>query len=96
MVEITDLSQEDKVIIRMFLQKHIEFTHSIKGKLVLDNFDSISNQFKKVMPTDYRNALSVRKLSITDVMNDKNRVYTDIQIELKNRGNGQANRIFRS
>lgn len=48
------------------------------------------------MPTDYRNALSVRKLSITDVMNDKNRVYTDIQIELKNRGNGQANRIFRS
>lgn len=48
MVEITDLSQEDKVIIRMFLQKHIEFTHSIKGKLVLDNFDSISNQFKKL------------------------------------------------
>jgi hypothetical protein len=25
----------------------------------------------------------VRKLSITDVMNDKNKVYTDIQIELK-------------
>ena len=83
MVEITDLSPEDKVIIKMFLQKHVEFTHSVKGKLVLDNFDSISNQFKKVMPMDYRNALAVRKLSITDVINDKNKVYTDIQIELK-------------
>ena len=49
----------------------------------MDNFDSVSNQFKKVLPTDYRNALAVRKLSITDVMNDKNKVYTDIQIELK-------------
>ena len=83
MVEITDLSQEDKVIIKMFLQKHIDFTHSVKGKSVLDNFDSVSNQFKKVLPTDYRNALAVRKLSITDVMNDKNKVYKDIQIELK-------------
>jgi hypothetical protein len=34
------------------------------------------------MPTDYRNALTARKLSITDVMHDKNKVYTDIQIEL--------------
>jgi glutamate synthase domain-containing protein 3 len=82
MVEISDLSQEDKVIIKMFLQKHIDFTHSIKGKSVMDNFDSVSNQFKKVMPTDYRNALTARKLSITDVMHDKNKVYTDIQIDL--------------
>ena len=55
----------------------------ISYKLNYSSVAHLSNQFKKVMPTDYRNALAARKLSITDVMNDKNKVYTDIQIELK-------------
>jgi hypothetical protein len=39
--------------------------------------------FKKVLPIDYRNALATRHLSISDVLNDKDRVYQDIQIDLK-------------
>jgi glutamate synthase (NADPH/NADH) large chain len=67
----------------MYLEKHIELTNSMKGKSILDNFDASVSLFKKVLPVDYRNALSSRHLSITDVLNDKDRVYQDIQIELK-------------
>jgi glutamate synthase (NADPH/NADH) large chain len=83
MVEITDLTPEDISIVRMYLEKHIELTNSMKGKSILDNFDASISLFKKVLPVDYRNALSSRHLSITDVLNDKDRVYQDIQIELK-------------
>ncbi|MEY4987390.1 MAG: Glutamate synthase [Bacteroidota bacterium] len=83
MVEITDLTPEDISIVRMYLEKHIELTNSTKGKSILDNFNASVSQFKKVLPVDYRNALATRHLSISDVLNDKDRVYQDIQIDLK-------------
>ena len=83
MVEITELSQEDKHIIRMYVEKHVAYTNSVKGKYVLDNLEALVSQFKKVLPVDYKNALSTRNLSISDVLGDKNKVYRDIQIDLK-------------
>jgi glutamate synthase domain-containing protein 3 len=67
----------------MYLEKHISLTGSVKGKQVLDNFNALTSQFKKVLPVDYKNALSVRHLSITDVLVDKDRVYQDIKVDLK-------------
>lgn len=83
MVEISEMTPEDTSIVRMYLEKHIELTHSMKGKSIMDNFEASVSLFKKVLPVDYRNALSSRHLSITDVLNDKDRVYQDIQIDLK-------------
>ncbi|MEY4274264.1 MAG: Glutamate synthase [Bacteroidota bacterium] len=83
MVEITELTPEDISIVRMYVEKHVELTNSTKGKSILDNFSSSISLFKKVLPIDYRNALTSRNLTISDVLNDKDRVYQDIQIELK-------------
>jgi glutamate synthase (NADPH/NADH) large chain len=83
MVEITELTPEDKNIILMYLEKHVALTGSVKGKLVFDNFNALASQFKKVLPIDYKNALSSRKLSISDVLADKDRVYQDIKVDLK-------------
>jgi glutamate synthase domain-containing protein 3 len=83
MVEITELTPEDKTIILMFLEKHVALTASVKGKQVYDNFYALASQFKKVLPVDYKNALSSRKLTISDVLADKDRVYQDIQVDLK-------------
>jgi glutamate synthase domain-containing protein 3 len=83
MVEITELSPEDKNIILMYLEKHVALTSSVKGKQVLDNFNALASQFKKVLPVDYKNALSSRKLTISDVLADKDRVYQDIKVDLK-------------
>jgi glutamate synthase (NADPH/NADH) large chain len=83
MVEITELTPEDKNIILMYLEKHVGLTGSVKGKQVFENFKSLASQFKKVLPIDYKNALSSRKLSISDVLADKDRVYQDIKVDLK-------------
>ncbi len=83
MVEITELTPEDKNIILMYLEKHIALTSSVKGKHVLDNFGALASQFKKVLPIDYKNALSSRQLSISDVLANKDRVYQDIKVDLK-------------
>ena len=83
MVEITELTPEDKNIILMYLEKHVALTGSVKGKQVFDNFNALASQFKKVLPVDYKNALSSRKLSISDVLADKDRVYQDIKVDLK-------------
>jgi glutamate synthase (NADPH/NADH) large chain len=83
MVEITDLTPEDVSIVRMYLEKHIELTQSVKGKSILESFGASISLFKKVLPIDYRNALATRHLSISDVLSDKDRVYQDIQIDLK-------------
>jgi glutamate synthase (NADPH/NADH) large chain len=55
----------------------------VKGKQVYDNFSALASQFKKVLPVDYKNALSSRQLSISDVLADKDRVYQDIKVDLK-------------
>ena len=67
----------------MYLEEHVSLTNSVKGKMVFDNFNALSSQFKKVLPVDYKNALSSRKLSISDVLADKDRVYQDIKVDLK-------------
>jgi glutamate synthase domain-containing protein 3 len=79
MVEITELTPEDKNIILMFLEKHVALTGSVKGKHVFDNFNALASQFKKVLPVDYKNALSSRKLTISEVLADKDRVYQDLK-----------------
>ena len=83
MVEISELTPEDVSIVRMYVEKHVELTKSTKGKAILDNFAASISLFKKVLPIDYRNALTSRNLTISDVLSDKDRVYQDIQIELK-------------
>ena len=82
MVEISDLSQEDVAIVHMYLTNHVGFTNSVKGKSLLENFALTSSLFKKVLPVDYRDALAIRSLTISDVLANKDRVYQDIQIEL--------------
>ncbi|RVU26713.1 glutamate synthase large subunit [Sandaracinomonas limnophila] len=83
MVEISDLNQEDINILNLYLQNHVENTKSVKGKYILDNFKSLQTLFKKVLPVDYKNALAKRNLNISEVLEDKNKVYQDIKIDLK-------------
>ncbi|MFM1913675.1 MAG: Glutamate synthase, partial [Bacteroidota bacterium] len=85
MVEITDLNQEDKNILKIYISNHVNYTNSTKGKKILDNFELMSTRFKKVLPIDYRNALANRNLNISEILEDKNRVYKDIIIDVKNK-----------
>ena len=50
--------------------------------LILNNWDSLLPQFVKVMPQDFKKALASRNISVAEVLEDKNVVYRDIQVEV--------------
>jgi glutamate synthase (NADPH) large chain len=82
MVAIEDLTVEDENILRMYVSQHLEYTESDTAQNVLDNWDSILPQFVKVMPQDFKKALALRNISVAEVLEDKNVVYRDIQVEI--------------
>jgi glutamate synthase domain-containing protein 2/glutamate synthase domain-containing protein 1/glutamate synthase domain-containing protein 3 len=59
MVELEDVSRpEDQEELRTLVRKHVEYTGSRPGQHVLDHWDEVLPQFVKVMPTDYKRALT--------------------------------------
>ncbi|MBP6385158.1 MAG: glutamate synthase subunit alpha, partial [Pseudarcicella sp.] len=82
MVEIEELTIEDKGILKMYIQKHFDNTHSDIAKDILNDFENKITSIRKVMPQDFKKALANRNVSFEEVLKDKNIVYKDIQIEL--------------
>ena len=82
MVAIEDLTIEDENILRMYISQHLDYTESDVAENILNNWDNILPQFVKVMPQDFKKALAIRNISVAEVLEDKNVVYRDIQVEI--------------
>ena len=82
MVAIEELTIEDENILRLYVSQHLDYTQSDTAQNVLNNWDSILPQFVKVMPQDFKKALAMRHITIAEVLEDKNVVYQDIQVEI--------------
>lgn len=52
------LSQNDQKILRTLIERHVHYTNSARGKMILENWDAYLPKFTKVMPVDYKRALS--------------------------------------
>ena len=52
------LSQDDQKILRTLIQRHVHYTDSAVGKRILENWSEYIGQFVKVMPVEYRRALT--------------------------------------
>jgi glutamate synthase (NADPH/NADH) large chain len=61
MVELEDLDLDDVSEIHSKIQKHVEYTCSSLGKKFLDNWETMSKSFTKVMPKDYKRVLMKKK-----------------------------------
>lgn len=59
MVELEDLTQQDRETVQKLLENHVDYTGSAKAKTILDAWPDSSNCFIKVMPTDYKRALEL-------------------------------------
>ena len=59
MVELEDLTQQDRETLQKLLENHVDYTGSAKAKTILDAWPDSSNCFIKVMPTDYKRALEL-------------------------------------
>ncbi|MDT8376715.1 MAG: glutamate synthase large subunit [Mariprofundaceae bacterium] len=52
------LSQDDQNILRTLIERHVHYTNSSRGRNILENWDAYLPKFTRVMPVDYKRALS--------------------------------------
>ena len=52
-------SKTDRMELKRILEKHVQYTGSKKGQEVLEHFDSYISQFKKIIPTDYKEIMKL-------------------------------------
>jgi len=58
MVELESLTDEDREYIGRSVTQHVQYTGSIPGQRVLNDWDKMIQKFVKVMPVDYKRALA--------------------------------------
>ncbi|WP_108659860.1 glutamate synthase large subunit [Acuticoccus kandeliae] len=57
-VDVTaNMTRHDDERLRQLIVNHVEYTGSVRGKLILDHWDEYRPKFVKVMPVDYRRAM---------------------------------------
>ena len=52
------LSQNDQKILHTLIEHHVHYTNSARGRAILESWDAYLPKFTKVMPVDYKRALS--------------------------------------
>ena len=58
MVELENIWRpEDKEILHVLIEKHLEWTTSERARFILDNWQDVVGKFVKVVPIEYRKAL---------------------------------------
>jgi len=82
MVAIEELTQEDEAILKLYVEQHLQYTNSDVAKGILDNWSESLAQFVKVMPQDFKKALASRNVTVAEVLENKDVVYKDIQVEI--------------
>jgi glutamate synthase domain-containing protein 2/glutamate synthase domain-containing protein 1/glutamate synthase domain-containing protein 3 len=58
MVEFDDLDDHDRKYIHKMVTKHVQYTGSVPGQRVLNDWNTMIGKFVKVMPVDYKRALA--------------------------------------
>lgn len=54
MVDLEELTEDDKDEIRQLIEKHLHYTGSTPARKLLDDWENASTTFVKVMPRDYK------------------------------------------
>ena len=82
MVSLEPLTDEDKIILRDFVEKHFQHTTSNVALALMQDWDAQLGKFVKVMPGDFKAALASRGISLADQIRDKSVVYQDITVDV--------------
>jgi glutamate synthase (ferredoxin) len=67
--EMVELESPDAIeldSIRDMIRRHVEYTASVRGQYVLDNWDRLAERFVKIMPIDYKRALAELQRAIEE------------------------------
>ncbi len=58
MVELDELADDDRNYIHRMVKQHVQYTGSVPGQRVLNDWDNLIGKFVKIMPVDYKRALA--------------------------------------
>ncbi len=58
MVELEELTDEDREYVGQQVTKHVHYTGSVPGQRLLNDWGNLIRKFVKVMPTDFKRALA--------------------------------------
>lgn len=82
MVNIEPLNDEDKNILKSFIEKHFQYTTSNIAFMMMQDWDKYFSEFVRVLPNDFKKALEERNISLSQQIADKNIVYQDIVVDV--------------
>ncbi len=82
MVKLEPLTDEDREIVREYVDKHFQYTTSNMALTLIQDWDNRIEQFVKVMPTDFKVALAGRGITLAAQLRDKSVVYQDIVVDV--------------
>ena len=70
MIEFENPTTQDKDLIRSLIENHFSFTSSKVAEYFINNWNKESNNFVKIMPTEYKLALEkMAKEKISEIIN---------------------------
>ncbi|MGN0593716.1 MAG: glutamate synthase large subunit, partial [Hominimerdicola sp.] len=59
MILVSEVKEKYDIIeLKELIEEHVKATGSVKGKMILDNFDEYLPKFKKIIPHDYKKMMS--------------------------------------
>lgn len=82
MVNLEPLNDEDQGILHEYVEKHFQYTTSNVALALIQDWENRMSQFVKVLPSDFKNALASRGISLSEQIRDKNVVYQDIVVDV--------------
>jgi glutamate synthase (NADPH/NADH) large chain len=71
MVDLETLEDEDKAEVKAMIEKHHKYTGSDPAEWVLENWETASDLFVKVMPRDYKAVIQKQKAQSRQAVNGK-------------------------
>ena len=65
MVDLDPVSDEDSIVLKQMIEKHLQYTGSTVAKFVLDDFENQLQHFVKVFPRDYKKVLQTKAKTVS-------------------------------
>jgi glutamate synthase (NADPH/NADH) large chain len=59
------VSDEDSIVLKQMIEKHLQYTGSTVAKFVLDDFENQLQHFVKVFPRDYKKVLQTKAKTVS-------------------------------
>jgi glutamate synthase (ferredoxin) len=66
-----DQDEEEMKLVQAMVRKHVEYTQSARGELILSNWEDYKAKFVKVLPNDYKRVIEAQQQMLADGLSEE-------------------------